>query len=97
MSLGFERLVLRPCPVGTCENSPAFQCWGWVSLRMSPVGTPEKRLVRPSLRDLEMFGCDPSVETPGYFHPSLRDEVPQILVALDCKSGPRYTDTQMEL
>src|SRR5258708_24589519 len=82
MSLGFEGPVLRPCPVGTCENSPAFQRWVWVSLRMRPVGTPEKQLIRPSLRDLDMFGCDPSVETLGYFHSSLRDQEPQILVAL---------------
>ncbi len=50
---------------------------------MRPVGTPEKRVRRSSLRDLDMFGCDPSIETLGYFHPSLRDEEPQILVALD--------------
>ncbi len=74
MSLGFERPVLRPCPVGSCENSPAFQRWVWVSLRTRPVGTSEKRPIRPSLRDLDMFGCDPSPECfrgwAIFIHPS---------------------------
>src|SRR5258708_40230270 len=74
MPLGFEKPVLRPCPVGTCENSPAFQRWGWVLLWMRPVGTPEKRLVRPSLRDSDMYGCDPSPECfrgwAIFIHPS---------------------------
>ena len=56
-------------------------------MRMRPVGTPEKRLRRSSLQDLEMFGCNPSVETLGYSHPSLRDEELQILVALDLVAG----------
>ncbi len=54
-----------------------------MSLRMRPVGTPEKQPVQPSLRDLESFDLDPSAETLGYSHPSLRDEEPQILAALN--------------
>src|SRR5208283_4929626 len=54
---------------------------------ISPVGTAERRLIRPSLRDLRPFRRDPSVETLGYCHPSLRDEAAQILVTLDFQSA----------
>src|SRR5258708_6472467 len=95
MPLGFERPVLRPCRVGTCENSPAFQRWGWLSLRMRPVGTPEKRLIRRSLGLGHVWlRCQPRMLSAlRYFHPSLsprcravaahRDEEPQILVTLE--------------
>src|SRR5260370_22075026 len=83
MPLGFERAALRPCPGGTSENSPAFQRWVRGLCGISPVGTAEKRLVRPSLRDLRASDDNPSVETLGYFHPSLRDEELQIPVSLD--------------
>jgi len=59
---------------GELKNTP--------SPRPSVADTAEKRLVRPSLRDLEMFGDDPSPAAAGlgYFHPSLRDAEPQILL-----------------
>ncbi len=80
MPLGFEKPVLRPCPEGTCDNSPAFQRWGWVTLRMRPVGTPEQRLLRASFRDLEMFGRNPSSECLRgwaiFIHPSRRAVAP---------------------
>src|SRR5258708_39120531 len=54
------------CPGGTCDNSPTFQRWvrGWRG--ESPEGTAEQRPPQPSLRDLDVFGHGPSVETLGY-------------------------------
>ena len=49
---------------------------------ISPVGTADRGLARPSLRDLGLLDPSPSVETQGYSHPSLRDEDGEILVAL---------------
>ena len=49
---------------------------------ISPVGTADRGLARPSLRDLGLLDRSPSVETLGYSHPSLRDEEGEILVAL---------------
>ena len=46
---------------------------------ISPVGTADKGLARPSLRDLGLLDHSPSVETLGYSHPSLRDEDGEIL------------------
>ena len=76
--LGFE----RHRPVGTTENSPAFQRWVRGFSMISPVGTADRGLARPSLRDLGLLDPSPSVETLGNSHPSLRDEEGEILVAL---------------
>ena len=56
---------------------------------ISPVGTADRGLARPSLRDLGLLDPSPSVETLGYSHPSLRDEEGEILVALGLETrGP---------
>src|ERR1035437_8935744 len=61
------------------ENSPAFQSWVWTLYGTSPVGTAEDTQVRPSLRDLGLFGTGPSVETLGYSRLSLRDKRPEFV------------------
>src|SRR5258708_15819523 len=82
MQLGFERPALVPCHVGESENIPAFQRWvGW-SCGISPVGTAEQWPPLPSPRDLRPLARDPSIETPGSFQSSFRDEGVQSLVPL---------------
>src|SRR5712671_2985153 len=74
----------RPCPGGTCDNSPMFQ--RLVYQRRDdqvPKGRPKRRTMpQPSLRDWTAICLVlPNVETLGYCRASLRDE-DQILVAL---------------
>ncbi len=92
---------VRPCspeirgtaclrPVGTPENSPAFQRRDHARNRASPEGTAESRendaerdAIQPSLRDLFPRPANPGVETPGYFRMSLRD------AAVECPYGTK--------
>ena len=69
MSLGFDSVH----PGGMNENSPAFQRWDRGLVVSSPEGTAESTVRRTSLRDLCDWASIPSVETLGYFPPSLRD------------------------
>src|SRR2546425_3026365 len=75
----------RPCPEGTCDNSPTFQRWGdQCRDHQVPKGRLKRpALPQPSLRDwIAIFLVLPNVETLGYCRASLRDEA-QILVASD--------------
>ena len=80
-TLGFEMTLLRPCPGGRTESSPAFQRWVQVLRRASPGGTAERGACSTVPSGLKPSYCDPSVETLGYSRPSLRDELAQFLSA----------------
>ena len=67
-------------PGRTAENSPALKRWDWVPEGLSLEGTADRPPIQPSLWDLAQLAPDPSVETLGYSHPSLRDEHDQILM-----------------
>jgi len=78
MPFGNSRVVSRTTvPEGQRESSPAFQRREGPRKNLSPEGTAERvrgrAIFQPSLRDLFWCGLPPSVETPGYFHLSLRD------------------------
>jgi hypothetical protein len=71
------------CPVGTGDNSPTLQRWDQGATEIeSRRDDRSKEANRPSLRDSAPFDRHPSVETLGYSQPSLRDEEPEILLAL---------------
>src|SRR6266446_5781270 len=75
----------RPCPGGTCDNSPMFQRWvDQCRGHQVPKGRLKRRAIpQPSLRDWTAISLVlPNVETLGYYRASLRDEE-QVLVALD--------------
>src|SRR5258708_37950391 len=91
MCAAFDRIEMKPrlesatigmCLGGTNENSTAFQRRVSARGKISPKGTVEKGLARPSLRDLRPLTIKPKVETLGYFQPSLRDGAFQILAAV---------------
>ena len=83
-----------PCPVGTGDRSPTLQRWVETPRSPSPVGTTEEPLLQSSLRDARHTDAKPGVETPGYSRSSPRDELAQILVALEwaaCQRVPART------
>src|SRR5437016_13994482 len=99
MPLGFEREKCldsrgRPCPGGTCDNSPTFQRWvDQCRHDQVPKGRLKRRAIpQPSLRDWIVTSLVlPNVETLGYCRASLRDKE-QVLVALvlcDCMAETR--------
>src|SRR4249920_2106216 len=77
-----------PCPGGTSENSPTLQRW---------VHAPKHDKSRRDGRYFRNLGrpfgtCPPNVSPPnagalGYIQSSLRDDGPQILVALNRTPG----------
>lgn len=80
-------LSARPCPGGTCDNSPTFQRWVDTPNPASPEGTVEiaPLFSRPFgtclLRDL-----DPNAKALGYFQASLRDETAMGLLSFPEKT-----------
>src|SRR6266436_7149947 len=67
----------RPCPGGTCDNSPTFQRWvDQCRGHQVPKGRLKRRAIpQPSLRDWTAIALFlPNIETLGYCRASLRDE-----------------------
>src|SRR6266581_730507 len=82
----------RPCPGGTCDNSPTFQRWvDQCRDHQVPKGRLKRRAIhQPSLRDWTAISLVlPNVETLGYCRASLRDEEPiQVVLELELCAPP---------
>src|SRR5262249_9645377 len=81
MLIGFHVMIRAPVPKGKSTIAQRFNA-GWRELAgRVPKGRLNSGSVSRPFGTYDFPTVPPSVETLGYFHSSLRDENPQILVA----------------